>query len=216
MKEFLTKRWKKTTLNHFLKHLEEQCTNAGKCVREDRELLVQQQTSATSMTLFWAKKRFPDASNIATDCQNNRYPSFISCPYNSRRLMSSSVWKNDACRSCPKPKQIVSTVSIKLTQAGTVFHQNSQLHMWTSETHCLFCVPQIANINQYLLKSFENLTGVRFFNHSVEDRLYWLLSMIGHETAGMTTCENFLLPSSRKTWKHSLTALRSSFSRSVT
>ena len=59
-------------------------------------------------------RRSPDASNIATDCQKNRYPSFISCPYNSRQLTSSSVWKNDAHRSCPKPKQIVSTVCYKI------------------------------------------------------------------------------------------------------
>jgi len=31
VKEFLTKRWKKTTLNDFLKHLKEQCANAWKC-----------------------------------------------------------------------------------------------------------------------------------------------------------------------------------------
>ena len=56
----------------------------------------------------------PDASNIATDCQKNRYPSFISCLYNSRQLTSSGVWKNDARRSCPKPKQILSTVCYKI------------------------------------------------------------------------------------------------------
>jgi len=57
MEEFLTKRWKKITLNDFVKHLKEQCTNARKCdsgsaIAEDRELLVQQQTTATSKTLF--------------------------------------------------------------------------------------------------------------------------------------------------------------------
>jgi len=31
MKEFPTKRWKMTTLNDFVKHLKEQCTNARKC-----------------------------------------------------------------------------------------------------------------------------------------------------------------------------------------
>jgi len=31
MKEFSKKRWKKTTLNDFLKHSKEQCTNARKC-----------------------------------------------------------------------------------------------------------------------------------------------------------------------------------------
>ena len=35
--------------------------------------------------------------------------------------------------------------------------------MWTSQTHCLFCVPKIVDIDQYLLKSFENITGVRSF-----------------------------------------------------
>ena len=52
----------------------------GSVVAEDSKLLVQQQTSATSTTLFWARKALPDASYIATDCQKNRYPSFISCP----------------------------------------------------------------------------------------------------------------------------------------
>jgi len=32
IKKFSIKRWKKTTLNNFLKHLKEQCTNAWKCV----------------------------------------------------------------------------------------------------------------------------------------------------------------------------------------
>jgi len=31
MKEFSTKRWKKTTLNDFLKRSKEQCTNVRKC-----------------------------------------------------------------------------------------------------------------------------------------------------------------------------------------
>jgi len=59
---------------------------------------------------FVPGRRSPDASNIVTYFQKNRYQSFVSCPYNSRRLTSSSVWKNDTCRSCRKPKQILSTV----------------------------------------------------------------------------------------------------------
>jgi len=35
--------------------------------------------------------------------------------------------------------------------------------MWTSETHCIFCVPKIVNIDLYLLKTFEN----GFLNDSV-------------------------------------------------
>jgi len=35
--------------------------------------------------------------------------------------------------------------------------------MWTLETHCLLSVPKIVDIDQYLLKLFENMTGVRFF-----------------------------------------------------
>jgi len=88
----------------------------GSAVAEDRELLVQQQTSATSSQRPYSEtgRRSLDASNIATDCQKNKCPSFISPRYISRRLTSSSVRKNDARRSYPKPKQIVSTVCYKI------------------------------------------------------------------------------------------------------
>jgi len=39
---------------------------------------------------------------------------------------------------------------------------------WTLETLCRFCVPKIVDSDQYLLKLFKNMAGVRFFNHSVE------------------------------------------------
>ena len=64
MKEFPAKWWKKTTLNDFWNICKNNVRLLGSVVVEDWELLVQQQ------------------SNITTDCQKNRYPSFISCPYN--------------------------------------------------------------------------------------------------------------------------------------
>ena len=79
---------------------------------EDWELLVQQQRQRPCSE---PGRRSPDVSNIATDCQKNRYPSFISCPYNLRwRAWNyvSSVWRNDALRSCPK--QTVSTVCYEI------------------------------------------------------------------------------------------------------
>ena len=39
--------------------------------------------------------------------------------------------------------------------------------MWTLETICWFCLSNVIDIDQYLLKLFENIVGVQFFNHSV-------------------------------------------------
>jgi len=97
----------------------------GCVVAEDWELLVQQQTSETSTT--YPGRRSPDASNIATACQKNRYPSFISCPYNVRWLAwnyVSSVWKKTTHTGAVRSK-LYQPFAIKLTQAGTLFHQNS-------------------------------------------------------------------------------------------
>jgi len=136
--------------------------NNVRMLAEDRELFIQQQTSATSTTLFRARKALPDASNIVTNFQKNRYTSFISCLYNLRRLSSSSVWKTMRAGAVRNRSKLYQLFAVKLTSAGTMFHWNSPLHMWTLETHYLLSVPKIVHIDQYLLKSFENITGVRF------------------------------------------------------
>ena len=146
----------------FLKHLKEHCTNARKCGS------VRPRTSQTAANtsdvndLSQTGRRSPDVSNIVTDCQKNRYPLFVSCPYNSRRLTSSGCEKNE------KKTTRIGAVWNRSKLYQILFQQNSQLHMWTSETHCVFCVPKIMDIDQYLLKSFENITGVRFFWISVD------------------------------------------------
>ena len=42
-----------------------------------------------------------------------------------------------------------------------MFHQNSQVIFDTGDSLCV-------DIDQHLLKLFENITGVPFFNHSVD------------------------------------------------
>jgi len=39
--------------------------------------------------------------------------------------------------------------------------------MKSLDTHCRFCLPKIIDIDQHLMKLFENIAGVQFFNHSV-------------------------------------------------
>jgi len=108
----------------------------GSEVAKVRKLLLQQLTYA---------------SNIVTDCQKIRFPSFISRPYNSRRLkLRLKCVKNNACRSC------------STHQLFSIFHQNSQVtHVNIGDLLLIICA-KIVDIDQYLLKSFEN-NGLVFF-----------------------------------------------------
>ena len=93
----------------------------GSAISEDSELFEQRPCSDPG-------RRSPDASNIVTDCQKNRYPSFISCPYNLRRLMSSNVRrKTSRAGALRNRSKLYQPFAIKLTEAGTLFHQNSQV-----------------------------------------------------------------------------------------
>jgi len=99
----------------FLRHLKEQCTNARKCVSgRPRTSHTVSKHQRRQRPCSEPGRRSPDASNIATDCQKNRYPSFISRPYNLRRLMSSNVWKTTRAGAVKKRKKIVSTVCYKI------------------------------------------------------------------------------------------------------
>jgi len=75
-----------------------------------------------------------DVSNIVADCQKNRCPSLISCPYNLRWLAwnnVSSVWRNDVRRSCPKQTVSLSTVCYKINL--TWYPVSSKLVSYTCE-----------------------------------------------------------------------------------
>jgi len=55
----------------------------------------------------------------------------------------------------------------ELTSAGTLFYQNSQATC-VNIGDCRFCLPTIIDIDQYLLKLFQNIIGIFFLNHSIQ------------------------------------------------
>ena len=111
----------------------------GSVVAEDWKLLVRYSRKHQRLQQPCSEpgRRSPDVSNIATDCQKkNRYPSFISCPYNLtwddlREITPQVCEKNDARRSYPTPKQTVSIVCYKINLSW--YRVSSKLASYTCE-----------------------------------------------------------------------------------
>ena len=150
----------------FLKHSKKQCTNAQKC---DSERPITSRTAAnTSNVNDFVLSQEGAAQTHLTSWQIARKRGIH--PLSAVRIIRDDlrlqVWeKNDAHRSYSKPKQIVSTFCYKINLSWYPVSSKLASYTWehsTLETQCVFCVPKIVDIDQYLLESFENITGVRF------------------------------------------------------
>jgi len=155
-------------------------------VAEDWELLVQQQTSQTSRhqrPCSEPGRRSPDMSNIATDCQKNRYPSFISCPYNWRRLTSQvCAWRNDAHWNCPK--QTASTICYKINLSW--YPISSKLAIYRCEHYRLVACSlykKLCTLSVFVEVIWKYNRRPVFLNHSVHSFVVYCSNYsCGYET----------------------------------
>jgi len=82
-------------------------------------------------------------------------------------------------------RSVVSTVCYKINLSW--YPVSSKVVSYTCEHRRLLLIicTKIVDIDQYLLKLFENITGVRFFNHSV----YMLTERVNIIKAQLPTCD---------------------------